>query len=502
MTSKIIDGKIIHENHKVPVTRRELLSQGFTSGAGFVLAPSILSLISQKALGVECAGGATESRMTGVIGIDCAGGANFAGSNVIVGKNGTQDLFLPNNGYSGLGVPAAKRVADNVNDEIGLLFHNDSDMLAGIMATTQATTRAKMNGLVFCASSQDDTGSNPHNPMYWIRSTGLTGSLTGLIGTRGSESGANSMAPPTSINPAFRPTQVSSYNQARALVEKGRLEELLPGSADRILKAAQNMSTAQLQKFAAKSMPAQIKELVECGYIQGRDLLTKFNADSVDPNPGRANPDAQIAAAIAVRNSYVNQRGYGRQLNTERALSVAKLVIDGYAGAGTVEIGGCDYHGNPRSVQANKDFEIGEMIGLSIEIAAQKQQNLIVYVYSDGAVSCGNPEQIENDPLGNGRPRFTGDDGSRGSALMFVYRHAGRVELLDTSHQIGSYTDAGRVDTQPVGTNFGDNNVVRLASAFLINYLAFEGLEGNYEKIVGSNLLGNSKNQFIRLAKK
>lgn len=499
-TTKYINGRTYHENHRKPMTRRDLVAQGFLSGTGIVLAPTALGLVAQRASGAECSQEAPADRMTGVIGIDCAGGANFSGSNVLVGRAGSQDQFLSQDGYGSLGISAsALPDQGNVSDELGLLFHSQSDMLAGILASTSAETRTKMNGLVFCCGSQDDTGGNPHNPLYWIRASGLTGSLAGLIGNNNNASGGNSQVPDSSFNPAFRPTQVNSYGQARALVEKSRLEELLPGSADRILKAAQAMSKGQLEKFLKKSMPDQIKDLIECGYIRSNDLLTKFNPETVDPNPGKANPDPEIAQAIAVRNAG-NAAGYNRQANVEKTLSVAKLVIDGYAGAGTIQIDNCDYHGNPRSVQANKDFEIGETIGLCTEIAAQKQQNLMIYVFSDGAVRAGEPGALE-DAMGRSKPRFTGDDGSRGSAILFVYRHDGRVELNGT-HQIGSYTAGGSIDTQPTGTNFGDNTVNRLASAFLLNYLAFEGLEARYEEIVGSNLLGNAKPQFMRLTKK
>ncbi len=503
MTSKFKDGMIYHENHQKPMTRRQLVAQGFKSGAGMVLAPSFLTLLSQKLYAADCKGGSSqEARMTGVIGIDCAGGINLAGSNVIVGLNGSQDQFLSPGGYGTLGVALGDQPSkENVNTELGLMFHARSDMLNGILATTTPETRAKVNGLVFCCGSQDDTGSNPHNPLYWVRSAGLTGSLGGLIGTQNNISGGNSRAPDSSINPTFRPTQIKSYKQARAIVERGRLEELLPGNAERILKAAESMSQNQLQRFASKSMPEQIKELIQCGYLQSRDLLTKFNADSVDPNPGNANPDQEIAAALAIRNSFANPRGYESSLEVEGTLSIAKLVIDGYVGAGTLEIGGCDYHGAPRSVQADKDFEVGEAIGLCLEVAAQKQQNLVLYVFSDGGVRCADEEDLENGGGVRNKPRFSGDDGTRGASMMLVYRHAGKVDIAG-SHQLGSYEIGGRVETKPTGTNFGDNSVVRLASAFLINYLAFEGMAGRFEEIVGSNPLGANKNQFIRLTKK
>ena len=41
-------------DHKLPLTRRELIGQGFLASSAFVVAPSILQLVSQQAYGLEC----------------------------------------------------------------------------------------------------------------------------------------------------------------------------------------------------------------------------------------------------------------------------------------------------------------------------------------------------------------------------------------------------------------------------------------------------------------
>ena len=43
----------IHENHKLPVTRRELVAGGFTLGGGLLITPSLLSFAS-AAQAAEC----------------------------------------------------------------------------------------------------------------------------------------------------------------------------------------------------------------------------------------------------------------------------------------------------------------------------------------------------------------------------------------------------------------------------------------------------------------
>ncbi len=145
---------------------------------------------------------------------DLAGGANIAGSNVLVGGQGGQLDFLSTAGYSKLGLPgnmmpnSSLGAGSFVDRQLGLAFHGDSAFLRGILERTAVTTRANVNGTVIPALSQNDTGNNPHNPMYGIYSAGALGDLLTLIGSDSSDSGGNSLAPSYMMDPTVRPTKV------------------------------------------------------------------------------------------------------------------------------------------------------------------------------------------------------------------------------------------------------------------------------------------------------
>lgn len=147
---------------------------------------------------------------------DLAGGANIAGSNVLMGKAGGQMDFLTTAGYNKLGLPGDMLPSDPafVNEELGLAFHSDSGFLRGIMQSTSASTRAGVDGAIIAARSENDTGNNPHNPMYGIYKAGANGELLTLIGSQSSESGGNSMAPMNLIDPEVRPTKVDRPSDA------------------------------------------------------------------------------------------------------------------------------------------------------------------------------------------------------------------------------------------------------------------------------------------------
>ena len=188
-----------HPDHRRPVTRREFLSQGFITGAGTVMTGSVFSLLANSALADSghllspdleelkdtllhplCDIRSAGAGRIPFICFDLAGGANIAGSNVLIGQQGGQLDFLSTAGYGKQGLPGdmvppivnpATNTNDFVNTDLGLAFHSDSAFLRGIRdKVVQAA--GSINGAVIPARSDNDTGNNPHNPMYGIARTG------------------------------------------------------------------------------------------------------------------------------------------------------------------------------------------------------------------------------------------------------------------------------------------------------------------------------------------
>ena len=89
-----------HDNHRRPMTRRELIAQGFLTGGATVLSTGVVQPVREPARGVRaarerlagrlrtCSAAASiaAARKIPFICFDLAGGANLAGSNVLVGK--------------------------------------------------------------------------------------------------------------------------------------------------------------------------------------------------------------------------------------------------------------------------------------------------------------------------------------------------------------------------------------------------------------------------------
>src|SRR3977135_155054 len=263
-----------HADHPRPVTRREFLAQGFITGsiafagasaftlfadprkAYAALSPDIAALKNSPCNIVPGAG------KIPFICFDLAGGANIAGSNVLVGQKGGQLDFLSTAGYSRLGLPgnmtpnSSIGAGSFVDRQLGLAFHSDSAFLRGILERTAVTTRAKVNGTVIPALSQNDTANNPHNPMYGIYSTGARGDLLTLIGTDSSDTGGNSMAPSYMMVDTARPTKVDQASDVTGLVDTGKLVGLLSQSdATLVLESMERISKKKLDKTTMLSVP-------------------------------------------------------------------------------------------------------------------------------------------------------------------------------------------------------------------------------------------------------
>ncbi|UCE88601.1 MAG: general secretion pathway protein GspF [Pseudomonadota bacterium] len=489
-----------HENHKKPTTRREFLAQGFIAGNAMIMGPSILGGFLGRsseafAQAVDCgmAAGAGGNSLP-YIGHDLAGGASIAGSNVLVGaldgqfSNMSVDV-ISRDGWRRLGLPPAfipTEAGANV-DFIGgagasttLAFHLDSPLLQGIRTTASAGTLASVDGTIFCARSDNDTGNNPHNPIYGIAMAGAMGSLATLVGTRDSDSGGRSRAPDSMMDPALRPTKVSRDRDARGLADGGRLLEILDNNSNAQMMVLQSIENLSTQKLQMLNEGALIDQLVTCGYQQGAQTLTSFTPDGVSPLA-----DAQLVNIFANQNLDVTDGDF------QKTAATMKLVVDGFAGAGTVEQGGYDYHNGTRTTGEARDLRAGQRIGACLEYAALRNKPMVIYLFSDGSVFSDG----QADGGANGKYAWRGDRSTTAATVMLAYNPSGRPNVL--KHQIGHYKENGSLDTRATAIS---SNVDALAEAIVLNYLALNGRSAEFEQLFPNHLLGSNWQDFIAFA--
>jgi hypothetical protein len=479
-----VNEPILHPDHSRPVSRRDFVSSGLMTGAATVVVPSMMSALMARQAHADVlsdlAGiGSSGCGITGGAGkipficFDLSGGVNISGSNVLIGKQGGQLDFLTTAGYSKLGLPGnmTPNLPGQIDSDFGLLFHIDSSFVRGMKMRAQASTAANTNGTIISARSENDTGNNPHNPMYGIARTGAKGELLTLIGSQSSDSGGNSMAPAAMINPAVRPTKVDRASDVTGLVDTGELGTLFTDPADAVA-VMESMAVLTHRKHGAVNTlmanDATLKEFNKCGYVKSAYLAERFN------NPASLNPG--IDPLIVGPTGIFTQAEYDSEREFQKTAAVMKMVIDGNAGAGTIQMGGYDYHTGDRMTGELRDLRAGQCMGACLEYAARANKPLMLYVFSDGSLSSNG--MIDNSVNGRGKGVWTGDNQSTAASFFMVYRPGSRPQLrAATMNQIGWYSGDGSVVTS---SHPGANAVNLLVELVLLNYMALHGQEGQF----------------------
>ncbi len=519
------DDPLCHGDHRRPVNRREFISQGFRAGTASVLGVSALSMMgANKANALSsdlmdffnpgsCDLGVAGGAKIPFICFDLAGGANISGANVLVGGPGGQRDSLSTAGYTKLGVPPDilptmvnpnnLNSNDFTDDSLGLLFHTESAMLEGILEKTTTATQGKTNGAVIPARSDNDTGNNPHNPMYGIYQAGLQGQILQLIGSNASESGGNSMAPALMIDPEIRPTKIDRPEDARGLVDVGDLRLLLEEENDivSVMETVKRISDFKLNLVNTGRdtvMDKELKDRISCEYLRAADTFENYpNADSVDPSA-----DTNIVGDSGI----FTQAEFDGDREFRKTASVMKLVIDGLAGAGTITMGGYDYHTGDRRTGEARDLRAGRCIGACLDYARRVGKPVMIYVFSDGSVfSNGMIETIN----GVDKGVWTGDNSSTAASFFLVFdpNATDRPELVGDTvdeqaqhQQIGWMRSDASVETSATPAA---NNVNLLVETVILNYMALHGEEADdFTNLFGENLGdADSRRRYIAFRK-
>jgi len=494
-----------HENHARPRTRREFLAAGFISGPAMVMAPAWLGALL-KANRANAAAPPLDSDIAALlaaaecnvpasgvglpfIAFDLAGGANLVGSEVIVGQQGGQSNFLTTAGYGKLGVPGnmVPSSTANVDASLGLLWHADGAIKRGIASMITPTTAAGTNGAVICAMSQNDTQTNPHNPMYGIAMAGRKGQLLQLIGTDSSVSGGNSASPMELIVPALQPSTISQPSDATSLVPippGGKqdplsvevLETQTRISAGTGLYNGGSGGTAAFSGalgmptslYANAQQDATLKNQVRCAYVKSVNTANQFgNPSALDPTQ-----DTNITAIAAKFQANAFQDN-----EFAKTATVMKLVLNGFAGAGTIAMGGYDYHDGTRATGEMRNFKAGQMIGAVLQYASVLGVPVMIYVFSDGSLNSNS--MVDNSAAGRGKLGWQGDNSSVASTFFLVYNPKGRTATRGaaSTQQIGYFTADGSV----VSTSSpAANSVDSLVQVVLLNYMGLSGTDANF----------------------
>ena len=225
---------------------------------------------------------------------------------------------------------------------------------------------ANITGTVIPALSQNDTNTNPHNPMYGIWQAGARGALLesdrhGQLGVRRQLDGAPGHDQYRGAADQDRQTS-SDY---AGLVSTGQMSTLLPNASRRHQRARVDEAHQRCQVRAGDGVfdALRLRSQGDCGssmqrrlgptgiqacsYTKAAYLLNKY------PSPGAVDPDDRPVDRRCPTGIF-NTTEYQANSDFQKTAAVMKLVIDGDAAAGTIELDGFDYHDRRRAPPARR----------------------------------------------------------------------------------------------------------------------------------------------------
>ncbi len=92
-----------------------------------------------------------------------------------------------------------------------------------------------------------------------------------------------------------------------------------------------------------------------CSYTKSAYVTDKYSS------PSAVNPD--LDTDIVGPSGIFTTAEYAANSDFRKTAAVMKLVIEGNAAAGTIEMGGFDYHTGDRATGEARDFNLGQCIG-------------------------------------------------------------------------------------------------------------------------------------------
>jgi hypothetical protein len=298
-----------------------------------------------------------------------------------------------------------------------------------------------------------------------------------------------------------RPTKVDRASDVTGLVDTGQLANLLSlEDTVAVMEAIQRISHRKLAVIDPKQPWADpkktpvtrdevVRELVSCGYVKAADVVDRFG-DPSSLNP-ELDPDIVGASGVFTRAEYDADGEF------QKTSAVMKMVLSGYAGAGTITMGGYDYHGQGRATGELRDLRAGRCMGACLEYAALRGMPLMLYVFSDGSLSASG--QVDNTVDGRGKFMWTSDNQSTAASFFLVYNPGGRPQLVDTGpggaarhQQIGYFRPDASVET---ASSPAANNVNLLVETVVLNYMALHGEQGQFAAKFPRNGLGSAAMQ-------
>jgi hypothetical protein len=175
--------------------------------------------------------------------------------------------------------------------------------------------------------------------------------------------------------------------------------------------------------------------------------------------------------------------------DVQMTATIMKLVLDGFAGAGTIALGGYDYHDGSRATGEMRNFKAGQMIGAVLEYAQRKNTPVMIQIMSDGSLSANS--MVDSSAAGRNKLGWQGDNSSVAATLFLVYSPKGRPVLRNgaAGQQIGYFTADGSVVSS---SSPAANSINQIPELIILNYMGLMGTDAQFTSLFPMQGLGGA----------
>lgn len=465
-TGEVIEGETFEHLHDTPLrTRRDFLSAGLIQMTATITLPSVATLLARsgvaRAQEIVCPKGGNTA-LVPFITVNLAGGAGLS-ANFVPHDEGAQPL----ESYSKIGLGTAPAIMTAFANNAPFAANGTSQFIVGVTNVAEITTMLNTAFVGAPVRTRDDSAENKLNLEGMVAKAGRAGSILPHLG-----SNRNSFA----FVPPPNPLNVQRFNSIQeALAIGGRLGEKLDQNQQaKLFKAIETMTANQTRGIASKTGGKEMSQLLNCA--------TKDNSALVGtPDPG-VDPAADPAFLAIWGDPEVRSADYARA-------AIVYNVVKGNAAAGTINLGGYDYHNGTRTTGDARDLQAGTLVGMILQSFAAMGTKGFVAVTTDGAVTGPNS--------GSAGGPWTSDRGSAGMAYMMAYNPVGAPSTM--GFQMGHYLP-GR-NQQAVDQSFVTSGTAEMAAAGIFaNYLSFSGQLGLLEAVLPRVFTSEDLDKILKIA--
>lgn len=443
------------QSHGRPMDRRELLASGVIPFAASVAMPNWLKMFANvgvaQAEDLVCTTAAGGDLPT-FVQIKLNGGAAMSYNFIPTGKGGQLlSSYSRIGGGTGANIPLLRAFSNNA------MFYAQSGFYTGLSSVVLPQTMSKSAFVGLMVSSQDDSSMNAFGMTGMIQKLGAAGSILPSLGRAETITGI--AAAPAIVAPSA-PLRVGRYEDViGALGVEGALKDMTSDQKIKLFTTIQGLTAQQVAGLSGMSGGATLSRLMQCANITNTSLIGNSGSLNISP---LSNAAYATLWGITANTATTNQDFV--------FATMVYNAINGNAGPVSFDMGGYDYHNNPRATTDTRDIAAGVVVGKTLQSFALMGKPGYIVVCSDGSVSSADSDQPG--------AMFTSDRGLNGCMYIIAYHPTRGVTVAldqnstNTSQQIGYLTAGQDSDTSSVPTG---NNPEKAAAAAFLNYVSFAG---------------------------